>query len=358
MLNTKPYAAWLGHAISALNDDNAEKLELAIMQDERTRDGDLVLDIKKMETQVVHAGLYGNQVIYKFYGGDPFDDDTAITHIGARTMKLGQRGLRLFDGDLPLPKSEIGDRLLHLAAKNSKPSCLRLLLQLGADQKVFNRVGRRPKDCSERGSECWNLFAEEARRQREEKRKAKEAELAAQGLSHVPTKLLSDELADAEENAFESVQLDEYIQIDYRDYPDRKAAENIFYYLRKVEDELPTHKCHIALGIGSWDMRVAEECAKLYTDGKVDKLFFTGSVDLSDGSEISAADKFSIHALNHGVPKEDIVVDDAPNNIAEMIESALAILRKHDNFVFPRYDIMLVATSFQQRRAWLTALKV
>jgi hypothetical protein len=359
MLNTKPYALWLGHAMSALNDDDAEQLELAIMQDERTRDGELVLDVKKMETQVVHAGLFGNQVLYKFYGGDAFEDDTAITHVGARKMKLGKRGLRLFDGELPLPKHEIGDRLLHLAAKNHKPKCLRRLLQLGADQKNFNRVGRRPKDCAERNSECWNMFADEARRQREEKRKAKEAEMAAQGLSHVPTKLLSDEMAEAEEHAFESVELGEFVQTDYSDYPDRKAAENIFYYLRKVEDDLPKHKCHLAIGIGSWDMRVAEECAKLYTDDKVDKILFTGSAiqELSDGSEISAADKFSIHALNHGVPEADIIVDDTPNTMVEMMDGALNLLRKHDDFVFPRYDIMLVATGFQQRRAWLTALK-
>ena len=175
MLNTKPYAKWLGEAIRSLNDDDAKGLELAIMKDERTRDGDLVLDIKKLETEVVHAGLYGHTVLYKFYGGDAFEDDTAISHIGARELKKGRRGLRLWDNELPLPKHEIGDRLLHLAAKNNKPRCLRRLLQLGANQKVFNRVGRRPKDCAARGSVCWNLFAEEARRQREEKRKAKEA---------------------------------------------------------------------------------------------------------------------------------------------------------------------------------------
>ena len=38
----------------------------------------------------------------------------------------------------------------------------------------------------------------------------------------MPTKQLSAELEDAEEHVFESVQLDEFIQTDYRDYPDRK----------------------------------------------------------------------------------------------------------------------------------------
>ena len=43
----------------------------------------------------------------------------------------------------------------------------------------------------------------------------------------------------------------------------------------------------------------------------------------------------------------------------EMVEGALQILRTgHDDFVYPRYDIMLVAASCQQRRAWLTALRV
>ena len=50
----------------------------------------------------------------------------------------------------------------------------------------------------------------------------------------MPTKQLSAELEDAEEHVFESVQLDEFIQTDYRDYPDRKWVKPLLLLSHRI----------------------------------------------------------------------------------------------------------------------------
>ena len=63
--------------------------------------------------------------------------------------------------------------------------------------------------------------------------------MAEAGISHIPVAKKSDELLDAEEHQFESLELGEHIQIDYTDNPDQKATEHVYYFLRKMDVILP-----------------------------------------------------------------------------------------------------------------------
>ena len=76
-------------------------------------------------------------------------------HVGIG--KASRKGFRLYHQQLS--SFELGDTALHLAARNAKPRCARLLLGFHgfAQRPPYNGAGRTPADVA-RGHECRALF--------------------------------------------------------------------------------------------------------------------------------------------------------------------------------------------------------
>lgn len=266
---SKPHAPWLEAAIWALAYDDARKLERSVMKDVRNRDGELELDPGKIETQIHHVGMYEHVLIQKFFGGDPFWKKDFPQEDGSTVTRYGRRGFRMADG--PLEKHEIHDTMLHLCAKNNKPECMRLLLRFGVRQDVYNKTGRTAKSCAGKDTECSKIFAEELKRRRDEQHKHQMEEAKEAGIVHVPQTQKSDALLAAEEHNFESLEIGDHIQVDYTDNPDQKAAEHVYYFLRRLDVHLP-ERANVVIAFGCEDHRVAERCYELYDQGYTKKV--------------------------------------------------------------------------------------
>ena len=76
------------------------------------------------------------------------------------------------------------------------------------------------------------------------------------------------------------------------------------------------------VGLGSYDLRVAEQCAAFYIAGLSPRLIFTGATgnwtrNLFGASEAAT---FAQHAIKCGVPNAEITLEEAATNIGENIE--------------------------------------
>lgn len=87
----------------------------------------------------------------------------------------------------------------------------------------------------------------------------------------------------------------------------------------------PVHACDVIIGLGSYDLRVAERAADLYLEGLAPWLIFTGksghwTQDLYAASE---AEAFAEVAIKRGVPEKAIVLETEATNIGENIRFSL-----------------------------------
>ncbi|MDA7866928.1 YdcF family protein [Verrucomicrobia bacterium] len=84
----------------------------------------------------------------------------------------------------------------------------------------------------------------------------------------------------------------------------------------------------IILGLGSYDIRVADHCAALYLAGIAGRVVFTGASgnwtqELWDAPE---AEVFSRRAVNQGVPQDAILKECEATNIAENLKLTQRLL--------------------------------
>ncbi|MFT5122713.1 MAG: uncharacterized SAM-binding protein YcdF (DUF218 family) [Kiritimatiellia bacterium] len=119
----------------------------------------------------------------------------------------------------------------------------------------------------------------------------------------------------------------------------------------------PLLPADVIIGFGSYDLRVAEHAAALYRDGWAPRVLFTGhqgnwTRDLFDAPE---AEVFKQHAVEHGVPEEQILVEPKARNNGENLRLSRELLAREGVNV---QRAILVQKPQTTRRAWLTARKV
>lgn len=83
----------------------------------------------------------------------------------------------------------------------------------------------------------------------------------------------------------------------------------------------PLIEADLIVGLGSYDLRVADRCVELYKQSYAAKICFTGAsgnwtADLYSTSEAAA---FEARAKEQGVPSEDIDIEEKARNIGENI---------------------------------------
>jgi len=134
----------------------------------------------------------------------------------------------------------------------------------------------------------------------------------------------------------------------------REAARIVFDYLRATE---PPQPCDLALGLGSFDLRVARTCAQLFRSGLVREVLFSGdrgraTLDL----EPPEASAFRHEALALGVPPDRVFTEIRSKNMWENVVFSRDLIGSTAALRETRM-IALVASPCFQRRAWLTCLR-
>lgn len=108
----------------------------------------------------------------------------------------------------------------------------------------------------------------------------------------------------------------------------------------------------VIIGLGSYDVRVADRCADLFHEGLAAKIVFTGHSGhwTRDSFERTEASTFAHRARELGVPDKAILLEEHATNIGENISFAARIVGNEASAI-------LVTKPQTQRRCFATAKK-
>lgn len=115
-------------------------------------------------------------------------------------------------------------------------------------------------------------------------------------------------------------------------------------------------KAHCILTLGSHDVRVAERAAELYLNGWAPLVIFSGGLGrLTEGVWTQTeADRFAKIAINKGVPKQAILIENKSTNTGENILLTQRLL--NENHLHP-HSFIVVQKPYMERRSFATFKK-
>ena len=134
---------------------------------------------------------------------------------------------------------------------------------------------------------------------------------------------------------------------------DINLATVLWQYQCRVDELTPKAQSRVILGLGSYDLRVAEHCAQLYLNGYAQQILFSGkSGNWTQGRWANTeAEIFKACAVASGVPPEAILTENHATNIGENIRFSRPILEQ----LMPElHEVILVTKPNTTRRAFAT----
>jgi len=136
----------------------------------------------------------------------------------------------------------------------------------------------------------------------------------------------------------------------------RADAKTLWSYHRLG---LPYEKADVVLGLGSYDITVAEHAAELFLNGYGKRLMFTGLAGTGDGLlktpwDSPEATVFRQVAVARGVPEESILTECKATNTSENLRFSVDQLER---LGIPFCSIILVTKPNMERRVRATANK-
>ena len=128
-----------------------------------------------------------------------------------------------------------------------------------------------------------------------------------------------------------------------------KANAEIIWHYHQLNHTLRKADCILVLG--SNDVRVAHRAAQLYQQGYAPLLVFSGAVGkLTEGLfKLSEGEHFAQIAMQMGVPKDAILIENKATNTGENIQFIQQLLAKHQ--IAPA-SFIVVQKPFMERRAY------
>lgn len=128
----------------------------------------------------------------------------------------------------------------------------------------------------------------------------------------------------------------------------------ILWNYHKLNEKI--NKSDVIIGFGSHDLNVAKRCAELFLDGYGDMIIFTGGFGRITKPlwNITEAEKFAEIAINMGIPKNKIIIENKASNTGENIKYTKETLR--DLNLSPTSFIM-VDKPYRERRTYATLKK-
>jgi uncharacterized SAM-binding protein YcdF (DUF218 family) len=112
-------------------------------------------------------------------------------------------------------------------------------------------------------------------------------------------------------------------------------------------------KADCILALGSHDLRVAERAARLYLDGWGSMIIFSGGLGNFTKNMWTEpeADQFAAIAINMGVPKELILIENKSTNTGENILFTQQLLAQKD---LEPQSFIVVQKPYMERRSYAT----
>jgi len=134
-----------------------------------------------------------------------------------------------------------------------------------------------------------------------------------------------------------------------RDIKVEKAARALWHY-HCIYD--PLEQADAIIGLGSYDLRVADRCAELFFEELAPIVLFTGSAGNWTRGRFSRseAEVFAERVIAQGVPESAIMLEQHATNIGENIRFSAKMLA-------PERRVILVTKPQTQRRCLATAKK-
>lgn len=113
----------------------------------------------------------------------------------------------------------------------------------------------------------------------------------------------------------------------------------------------------VIIVLGSHDTRVAERGAQLFLDGMAPKILFSGGLGRLTANNWTdpEAEIFSKIAINMGVPKSAILIENKSTNTGENISFSMILLEEHG--IMPK-SVILVHKPYMERRQFATWMKL
>ncbi len=116
-------------------------------------------------------------------------------------------------------------------------------------------------------------------------------------------------------------------------------------------------KADIIIGLGSYDLRVAEYCAHLWQNRLANIILFTGSFGNWTSGVFSEpeAQIFKKHAISFGVPEEKILTEEQATNIGSNIEFSKRLFAARNLHI---KKALIVTKPNTERRVFATSRKI
>jgi len=119
----------------------------------------------------------------------------------------------------------------------------------------------------------------------------------------------------------------------------------------------PLEKSDCIVGLGSYDLRVAERCAGLYHEQWAPRIIFSGY--LGNWTQLmwdrSEAEIFAEHAIARGVPPDKIQLEPKSTNIGENVRFTRELIEAQS---LPAKSITMVSKPSTERRMFATCQKI
>ena len=128
----------------------------------------------------------------------------------------------------------------------------------------------------------------------------------------------------------------------------RKHLLPIWNFMRLDQ---PVEKADCVIGFGCYNDDIALRCAQLYRDGFAPKVLFTGGLGRNTLGlwTQTEAERFAAIAMEHGVPAEDIIIENQSTNSAENILFTRKKLAEHG---LEDSHLLCVHKPFMERRLY------
>lgn len=138
-------------------------------------------------------------------------------------------------------------------------------------------------------------------------------------------------------------------EINDKNLSDRDIA-NIVY--SNIEDNGKSSKYALAFGNSMLIKERVSRAVELYKNERIQKVIFMGGVNgvsNQDNSLVAEADKMRELAIEFGINKDDIIVDNTSNNTFENIDNAMYILK---NEIDEIENITVITSEFHLKRCY------
>ena len=128
----------------------------------------------------------------------------------------------------------------------------------------------------------------------------------------------------------------------------------ILWNYHKLNEKI--NKSDVIIGFGSHDLNVAKRCAELFLDGYGDMIIFTGGFGRITKPlwNITEAEKFAEIAINMGIPKNKIIIENKASYTGENIKYTKETLR---NLNLSPTSFIMVDKPYRERRTYATLKK-